>query len=547
MHLAAAAPQASAEAADGHDPAPEMPAASSQPEEAEPLAAENQNLILPFQLGPDRELSLQIQPRELPLAGGSLQPIDAQQPQQPQQLNAGQALAAQLSPGQHTQEQTMAQLSPVQERQEQALAGLLKEIIRSTEGTRASGSPETPNVPPGPGRDNGADRGSIAQIHLNGQQETDKGTRASLAQIHPSRQQGTAQELTPQPAQATGSSGRERDYTLSTAPGSSISELRLQPAGKTAQTPIPEQQSSLPAGTRQQPQAAVGAAGSAQAAPEKITSSPQGQLITVYQSSDNEEIAAKIAASGQAGTREQSGIRQDANSNYIHSTLPSNSVKAMLNQGQEQAASGEGNQQQNPEALLQQENLNISEQPAKDNLAASSFSLNPAGSSLGPTAAAPVPPGTPLLQLPSGITVPEAAVMDQVINHFSATTKLESGSIHLRLHPQELGELRLEIEVKQDNIKAHITTQNPQAQEALDRHLPRLRDALEQQGLHLSEVEISVAPSDQYDGQRFQENEARHQLAQAFRTDTQTSVPSETDGAETEPAPAAEQRLSLRV
>ncbi len=46
----------------------------------------------------------------------------------------------------------------------------------------------------------------------------------------------------------------------------------------------------------------------------------------------------------------------------------------------------------------------------------------------------------------------------------------------------------MEIKVEQDNIKAHIIAQNPQAQEMIDRHPPRLREALELQGLNLQQI-----------------------------------------------------------
>jgi flagellar hook-length control protein FliK len=118
-----------------------------------------------------------------------------------------------------------------------------------------------------------------------------------------------------------------------------------------------------------------------------------------------------------------------------------------------------------------------------------------------------------MLRLPSGLFVPHGTVIDQVIAHFSTNSRLESGSVSLQLHPRELGALRLEIKVEQDNIKAHITVQNPQAQELIDRHLPRLREALEQQGLHLQQVEVTVATEDNTNGRRFQGNPQQDQAA----------------------------------
>ena len=114
------------------------------------------------------------------------------------------------------------------------------------------------------------------------------------------------------------------------------------------------------------------------------------------------------------------------------------------------------------------------------------------------------------LRLPSGLIVPDGTVMDQMLTHLSLQRRLASSTVHLRLNPQELGELRMEIKVEQDNIKAHIIAQNPQAQEMIDRHLPRLREALEQQGLHLQQVSVTLAGGDHADSQRFHDNFNRH-------------------------------------
>ncbi|NLB06362.1 MAG: flagellar hook-length control protein FliK [Desulfobulbaceae bacterium] len=40
----------------------------------------------------------------------------------------------------------------------------------------------------------------------------------------------------------------------------------------------------------------------------------------------------------------------------------------------------------------------------------------------------------------------------------------------------------------------------------IDRHLPRLREALEQQGLHLQQVSVTLAGGDHTDSQRFHDN-----------------------------------------
>lgn len=126
-------------------------------------------------------------------------------------------------------------------------------------------------------------------------------------------------------------------------------------------------------------------------------------------------------------------------------------------------------------------------------------------------------PQSASLRLPSGMTVYDTTVVDQMINHFSVNRQFESGTVNLRLYPQELGELRMEIKVEQDNIKAHIIAQNPQAQEMIDRHLPRLREALLQQGLNLQQVEVTVAASDRSGEEAFRDNRGWQQADRSLR------------------------------
>ncbi len=96
----------------------------------------------------------------------------------------------------------------------------------------------------------------------------------------------------------------------------------------------------------------------------------------------------------------------------------------------------------------------------------------------------------------SGLEVAESRILDQVLDRFSLHQRLESGTVSLKLHPEELGELKLQIHIERDNIKAHIVTENPQVQEILERQIPKLREALAQHGYHLDNMEVTVAAED---------------------------------------------------
>ncbi len=239
--------------------------------------------------------------------------------------------------------------------------------------------------------------------------------------------------------------------------------------------------------------------------------------VLAYVSPEVEKIAAPTQAKHGSGIDFPSQPR-DANSNYIHSNLPGVNVKA------ESESSNKNAQQQNGEGQKNMAKDAISQ--AEQAAAAKSSQDTPLIFSLDQERTSGLMPQgqtnstSLMLKLPSGTEVPQSQVMNQVIDRFTLNRTLESGNITLKLYPEELGELRMEIKVEQDNIKAHITTQNPQVQEILDRHLPRLREALEQQGLNLEQMKVTVAADDDSSGQLFQEHFDSQQPKRSQRSNT---------------------------
>jgi len=264
---------------------------------------------------------------------------------------------------------------------------------------------------------------------------------------------------------------------------------------------------------------------------DQIVQNQYGQILTIHQTGDPEETADQAIVTGKTSPPLAAGGQvQDINSNYIRSHLPNEGPKTVTNEpSAQQQQTDKDNQpkgtnlavplieesgptdetgRQRPQFTLGSENqpLVFSSQSTKS-AGANNTSATDALS----------------LRLPSGLNVATGTVVDQMATHFANTRPLESGTVNLRLHPQELGELRMEIKVEQDNIKAHIIAQTPQAQEMIDRHLPRLREALAQQGLHLQQIEVTVAGGDQSGGQRFQDN-SRQQLGQSLHKGTGQSL-----------------------
>jgi flagellar hook-length control protein FliK len=299
------------------------------------------------------------------------------------------------------------------------------------------------------------------------------------------------------------------------------------------QNPLAQMMSSTPPDlTQVEPEAAQSIAqqNAAQQNNEQIVQNKYGQIITIHQLSEPEEMAAATGIAGQPAATDTSGQSKEVNSNYIRSHLPNDAPKTVANENHtKQQDTTKDNQPKGTntaEALA--DGLSQTEQTATPK---PQFTIGTENQPLvfahqrtsAPLAASTSSTDALTLRLPSGLTVPDGAVVDQMLSHFSVNKQLESGTINLKLHPQELGELRMEIKVEQDNIKAHIVAQNPQAQEMIERHLPRLRETLAQQGLQLQHIEVTVAAHDNAGGERYQDN-SRQQLNQSQHKSTSQSM-----------------------
>ena len=82
------------------------------------------------------------------------------------------------------------------------------------------------------------------------------------------------------------------------------------------------------------------------------------------------------------------------------------------------------------------------------------------------------------------------AVMQQVIDHIRDLARPLTNRISLQLHPPELGELKINLTMKEGMIRASVVTQTMQAQEILEKNMPKLRGLLAEQGLVLDDVRI---------------------------------------------------------
>lgn len=117
------------------------------------------------------------------------------------------------------------------------------------------------------------------------------------------------------------------------------------------------------------------------------------------------------------------------------------------------------------------------------------------------------------IRLPSGIEVTDKQIIDQIFEHISIRSLNSSegtSNLSIRMHPEELGRLELELVANKDGIKAHIHAQTHQVQDILEKHIFRLREGFEQQGLKLQEVTVSVNSEQHHGPGHFHEQPTPH-------------------------------------
>jgi len=117
---------------------------------------------------------------------------------------------------------------------------------------------------------------------------------------------------------------------------------------------------------------------------------------------------------------------------------------------------------------------------------------------LGTQTAATTPGHTSVAQpatLPPGVTIPANEIVNHLIDRFSVNPRLQTSKVSLNLNPAELGAIKIDIMVKGDSIKAHIAAGSQKIQETIERHMPKLRAVLEQQGFTIEDFQVTQESS----------------------------------------------------
>jgi flagellar hook-length control protein FliK len=97
---------------------------------------------------------------------------------------------------------------------------------------------------------------------------------------------------------------------------------------------------------------------------------------------------------------------------------------------------------------------------------------------------------TKTLEIPVPVTHPQWG--DKFADHIAWLGKNEITSAMIKIHPEELGPIEINIKVVKDVASVNIISHSAQVRDIMDQAIPKLRDVMSAQGLNLSEVQISA-------------------------------------------------------
>ncbi len=145
----------------------------------------------------------------------------------------------------------------------------------------------------------------------------------------------------------------------------------------------------------------------------------------------------------------------------------------------------------------------------------------------------------------------EAGSTTQEVNVGRATRGLRAavnqrgGAVTLRLHPPEMGFLRIEMQMKDGVVRAQLTTQSDAARAMLQQDVAQLRDALHHQGLSVDRLDVqTLDDASSSRGARQESQQSAQDGRSRGRMDEQAT---RGDEAATDDEPAFDETLSSAI
>lgn len=96
-------------------------------------------------------------------------------------------------------------------------------------------------------------------------------------------------------------------------------------------------------------------------------------------------------------------------------------------------------------------------------------------------------------QSQSRLRVDTTDIIRQIVDNMSISNTTEESAINLQLTPESLGRMYINVSQKNSEISARIAVSNAAVKEALQTQMVNLKEALNNSGIRVNEVEITVA------------------------------------------------------
>lgn len=115
-------------------------------------------------------------------------------------------------------------------------------------------------------------------------------------------------------------------------------------------------------------------------------------------------------------------------------------------------------------------------------------------------------------------------IIEQIVNKIEIFSNPKSNVVTIKLEPEFLGSLQINLEVVDDVLIARFSTDNLQVKQLLENGLTQLRNQLETSGIRLERAEVNIDLGHQFDGYQHQ-NESGYQNRQPIPYETTTYYP----------------------
>lgn len=93
--------------------------------------------------------------------------------------------------------------------------------------------------------------------------------------------------------------------------------------------------------------------------------------------------------------------------------------------------------------------------------------------------------------LPSGTVFTEDDIIQQLAERFQITKRQLETKLNIKLHPAELGELKIDITVKEGSIRANVVAQSLHVQQIIEKNIAKLKAVFENQGFSIDEILVT--------------------------------------------------------